>query len=190
MNFTDVVNEVISITKRPDKISDIRRSVNAAINFCCIDTDFARDRQNQTVTLDGTLYAQSIALNLFTRFRKVDAMRPLGRKLYLSLTEPSDIFGNCIEKLNTYYIAGDNIILKLEVLETSLLVSYYSYPPVLTDAAPTFWMLDMNPYMIIDKAAAKIFKNIGDDTSARAHEEEFKRAYLAFVSDNAYGSNA
>lgn len=188
MNFAEVVAEVVRITKRSDKTLDIQRQVNAAINLCCIDTDFARDRQEQTVPLDSTLYAQSIAISDLTRFRKVDAMRPSGRKAMLTLTEPNHIFGNCVEQTNCFYIAGDSIVLKLTALDSNMLVAYFAYPPVLT-GTDTFWLLEAAPYMIIDKAAAKVFSNIGDDASARYHDASFKEHYTAARRDFRYGAN-
>lgn len=188
MNYTEAVNEVLGIVKRPDKLVDVQRAVNAAINFCCIEGNFARDRQEQTVPLDATAYAQNIQLSLLTRFRKVDCMRPSNRKEYLRHLDPSKLFVKGCEELDVYYIAGDQINLKLKTLATEMLIAYFSYPPVLL-GTQTFWLLDTVPYMIIDRAAAQVFNAIGDDKSEATHRGYFMQAFESAKADFKYGVN-
>lgn len=188
MNFTQVVSEVISITKRPDKVSDIRREVNSAINFCCIGTDFARDILEATISIDPTLYTQNVLLSTLTRFRKFKYVRPPGASLYIKALDPDHVFNNGCETLNTYYVAGDQIVFKLGALSATLLIGYFRYPPTLSDSSSSFWLLDVSPYMIINKAASSVFGNIGDDASAKKHDTEFARQYLSACSDYKYGA--
>lgn len=190
MNFTEVVTEVLGIVKRPDKIADIRREVNAAINWCCNETEFARDLTELSVPVDASLYTQSLPLDTFLRFRKFKYVKPPAVKWYLNATAPERIFAGGAESCNTYYIAGNNIVIKTNGLQSALLVGWYSYPPTLTDAAPTFWLLDASPYMIIDRAAAKVFANIGDDASAKKHMDFFAVAWLSARRDLASGTMA
>lgn len=190
MNFTEVVDEVVRILKRPDKKVDVQREVNAAINFCCTEANFARDRQEQSVDIDATLYAQNIPLSTFTRFRKVDCIRPANRNKLLQPLDPSKIFTpkGC-ETLDVYYLAGDQINFKLATLASSLLVAYFSYPPTLTDTAATFWLLEQSPYMIINKAAAVVFDNIGDEKAAAKHLSYFALDFTSAKRDYKYGYN-
>lgn len=195
MNFTEVVAEVLSIVKRPDKLADIRRVVNATVSQSCIGTSFARDLQERSIVIDPAAYAQNIALSEFSRFRKFQYIKPSNRNIYINPLGPERIFaqvkqGNSVsdvELLDKYYVAGDQVNFKLCQAAPSLLVGWFAYPPVLTDAAPTFWLLDVAPYMIIDGAAGKLFKSIGDDQSAAKHETEYRLAYLQAIQDLRYG---
>jgi hypothetical protein len=187
MNFTEVVNEVLSIVKRPDKINDIRREVNAAINFCCNETELARDLMESSIVISSSLYTQNLALSDFTRFRKFCYLKPPAVKWYLTPTTPAKVFDNCSEACNSYYIAGSDVVIKTAALYGSLLAGWYTYPPVLTDMVPTFWLLDASPYMIIDRAASKVFANIGDDASANKHMALFVPAWLSARRDLASG---
>lgn len=189
MNFTEAVNEVIAITKRPDKIGAIQREVNAAINFFCLEADFARDRTEQTIAISAASYAGNIAMSDLTRFRKVDCLRYADRNKFLSLLDPKYIFTKegC-EITDVYYIAGSQINYKLANLSSSLLIAYYSFPPILA-GTETFWLLDVSPYMVIDRVASKIFANIGDDASARTHAAFSLEAYTSAKRDYKYGSN-
>jgi len=189
MNFTEAVNEAVGITKRPDKIADIRREINAAINYYCMESDFSFDRQEQTLAINANEYAGNILLSSLTRFRKVDCIRPINRNKFLDPLDPKKIFtpGGC-EVLNVYYIAGTQINYKLSQGAPSLLIAYYSFPPTLT-GTESFWMLDMSPYMVINRAASVIFTNIGDDSSARIHKGYADEAYISASRDYKYGAN-
>lgn len=188
MNFTEIVAEVVDMTKRPDKIVAIRKAVNQALTYACTQTNFARDLQERSIAINASQYAQNIALSEFVRFRKFCYIKPDNRNCYVKPLEADKIFAKGIEMLDKYYIAGNQVNFKLSALAPNLLVGWFAYPPVLTDAAPTHWLLDIQPYMIIDKAAATVFKDIGDDQSASKKNDDFKEQYLAASSDLKYGA--
>lgn len=184
MNFTEVVNEVLNIVKRPDKILDIRREINAAVNFFSSDTDFKRDVAEVLLAIDALAYSQNLPFTSFTRFKKIQFMKRGGTRKYLSILDAKEITSNACA-LDKYYIAGTGIRINMATLTANLDIGYYQFPPTLTDAAGTFWMLDVAPYMVIDKVAGVIFRNIGDDASAKAHIGTSNAAYLAFRADHA-----
>lgn len=189
MNFTEVVNEIVSITKRPDKITDIRRNVNSVISKACLGADFARDHDEALLNISSSDYAGNIALSNLARFRKINYILPTGYRQPIKLIDPIQVFDACVEQVNRFYISGDQINYKLSVLTPSVKVGWFKYPPLLTDAAPTFWLLDAAPYMVIDGAAAATFRNIGDDNSARQHEADWRLAYDSARVDLRYGAN-
>lgn len=189
MNFTEVVVEVSRLTKRPDLLLDIRREVNAAVNFCCIEGNFARDFDENSFAVSSTLYAQSLPLSSFLRWRKFAYVRPSNRKKYIDPLGADKIFANNTEQSDAYYIAGDNVQFKLCALSSALLIGWFKFPPTLTDALPTFWLLDISPYMIINKAAASIFSQVGNTTETSKHEALFAVAFTSAVRDYKYGTN-
>src|SRR5574337_277073 len=165
MNFTEVVNEVISTVKRPDKLIEARRAVNAAINFCCIEADFARDLEENSYPISSSEYVVNIPISADKIFKR----------------------GSECDAKDKYYIAGDSLILQLSTLAEALLIGHYKFPPILTDAAPTFWLLEVSPFMIIDKACATIFAGIGDEKSADYHTALFRPAFTSAMADYKYG---
>lgn len=187
MNFTEVVSEVLDIVKRPDKIITIRREVNSALNFCCNETELARDLIEQSIIIANGIYIQSIPLSDFTRFRKFKYLKTPGDRHYLSPIAPDKVFQDRIEACNAYYISGDQVIIRLRAMSSLLLVGWYAYPPTLTDSNSNFWLLDVSPYMIIDRAASKVFSSIGDDSSARTKMAEFAVSWLSARRDLALG---
>lgn len=183
MNFLEVTTEILSSLKRPDKLSDIKREINSAINFCCLETSFARDLVEATVSIPNTDCVGSIALSTLTRFRKFKYIRPVGTNCYLDPVPPDRIFQGGREQVNTYYVSGDNVIYRLSKLNTSLLVGYYTYPIVLSADTDTHWLLGISPYMIINRALQFLFAGIGDDTSAKHHASLFSQQYISARAD-------
>ena len=182
MNFTQVVAEVLSIVKRPDKLKDIQREVNAAVNFFSSDSDFKRDVEEVLLAIDPLAYSQNLSYTSFIRFRKIQFMKRAGTRHYLTELDASKITTNACA-LDKYYTAGTGIRINMNALAAGLDIGYYQFAPVLTDALPTFWMLDLSPYMVIDRAAGTIFRNIGDDASSKVHIGASNAAYLAFRAD-------
>lgn len=189
MNFIEVVTEVSRLTKRPDLVADIQRAVNAAVSFCCIEASFARDLSEDSYAIDANMYAQSLPLSTFPRWRKFAYIKPPACNEYIKQLDPARIFENHREATDVYYVVGDEVKFKLCKLSSSLLIGYFRYPPVLTNVAPTFWLLDISPYMIIDKAASAIFSQVGNTTEAAKHEQMFMVAFTSCVRDYKYGAN-
>lgn len=187
MNFTEVVAEVLGTVKRPDKIQIIRRSVNQALTFACSANTYARDLQERSVAIDSTAYAQNLPLLEFIRFRKFAYIRPDNRKCYVHPMEADKIFTKGRELLDTYYVAGDQVNFKLARTAPNLLVGWFAYPPILTDVSPNFWLLEACPWMIIDKASSLVFKDIGDDASAKQKDTDYIQQSLAVSADLKYG---
>lgn len=191
MTFDEVVAEVVSITKRPDKINDARRHVNSMLSQASLGANFARDHDELLIVISSSEYAGNIQLTEFPRFRKIDYMLPTGYRKPLTFREPKDIFENCVEQVNSFYISGSQINYKLGTLTTGIKCGYFRYPPLLTTGAAesAYWLLEVAPYMIIDGAAAKLFRNIGDETSARQHEADWRLAYDSARIDLKYGAS-
>lgn len=189
MNFTQVVAEVVRITARPDKVSDIQREVNAAINFCSIESNFARDLMEDSYAIDPVALAQSLPLSTFTRWRKFAYIKPPAVKFYLNQRDPMKVFQNNKEDRNVYYVVGDEIKFSLCNPSATLLIGHFTYPPILTNASPNYWLLDISPYMIIHKAAASIFAEIGNSTEAQANNAIFATMLLSAQRDYKYGAN-
>lgn len=191
MNITEAVNAVVETIKRPDLRARSLREINAAINQITTDTDFMYDLIESTIDIDVTLYAQNIDTTTLTRFRKFFYIRPVGRNKYLSHTLPTKIFNKGCEALDTYYVSGINAILKTRDLNSQLYIGYFSYAPTLDEVTNTsHWILDRSPYLIIDRACAKLFLHIGDDSSSARHDADFKLGLLSIIRDYKYGVRA
>lgn len=183
MNFTEAVAEVVVATKRPDKTAVVRRKINAAISFFCGDCDFQRDFAERSVAIAANDYTQTIALSEFSRLRKFKYIKRGGTKQFLKQLGDGELFKDC-QNADRYYVIGDNVNIYTRVLASTLDVGWYKYPPILV-GTDTFWLLDVMPFMIIDWAAAEIFKEIGDEKSFQFHRQSARDAYLSYRANNA-----
>lgn len=171
MNFTEVVTEVMGVLKRNDKLLDVRREVNSAVNQFCMDANFQFDLAELSPAIVYAELTQALPLSTFARFRKFAWMKRGGTSCFLNRLERQELLkGSACDMRDKYYIVGSNVNLSLASQANTLDVSWYQFPPTLTDAAPDFWMLEKSPYMVIDRTLAKLFTSIGDDSSASKYE--------------------
>lgn len=182
MNFNEVVNEVMLHVKRPDKLATIRMKVNAAISFYCLDNQFSRDFKEQLVTIDSAEHTQAIAIGDLQRFRRLKYIKRGGTKNFLKLLPDSDLFKTC-ENRDTYYIVGDNININTAVLCANVDIGYYQYPPVLSPASANFWLLDVAPYMVIERALSEVWRDIDEDKASAKAAINAREAYAAARKD-------
>lgn len=184
MLFSEAVAEVVSIVKRPDLASAARREVNSAISFYCLENEFPRDFTEQIVTLNAQEYVQSFALSLLTRFRRFKYLKRQATQEFLGRFSEAEMVKGCV-LADKYYVVGTNVNVSMRKLAAGLDVGYFQYPPLLTgvDGSNNFWLLDVSPYMIVDRACAAIFRSIGDERSMRVHAEDAGQSYLAFRKD-------
>ena len=185
MNFSEVVAEVIRVTKRPDKNADIEVAVNKAITYCTLLGNFRADLVEASLPIDPTIYGDTISITSLTRFRKFTYVKPTAKLYYLTPINEAQVFTpQNVMQPNRYYRAGSTITYTLSELSPSLEVGYLTYPLVLDSVTNTaHWMLDSIPYAIIDMAAAYVFAGIGDDSSANKHEKSGLEMFKALRRD-------
>lgn len=188
MNFTEAVDSVIDITARPDRRVETVNAVNSTLSKSILKANFSQDLVEGTLNVDPTLYGDTVDLALeagFVRFRKMKYLKITGETRYLVPTDADKVFtpGGQMQP-DRYFLAGTNLTYTLSKLTPTLEYGYYQYAPVLTDnAADTHWLLEKMPWCIIDLAAARIFRSIGDDASAKAYEASGQELYNVAVRD-------
>lgn len=184
MNFVEAATAVVEATKRPEKIITIYRKLNSAISFYSLDNKFQRDFEEALLPTNAQLYKQPFALTLLPRFRHFRYIKKGGTKNFINPLTNADLFSknDCPDR---YYIAGDYFHIYSSSLIAGLDVGYYKHPPVLSIALnnQNYWMLDVAPWMIIDRAAAEIFRDIGDEKSLQSHMSSAKESYMAARKD-------
>lgn len=185
MNFNQVVQAVLDITKRPDKQVETERAVNAALSFFCLKEKFQQDLIETSISISPTLYGDTISISALANFRHFKYIKTPGSLSYLNRLGSDKIFTpSGIMQSNCYYVAGSNLTYILSTLATSLEVGYYVYPSLLS-GTQTHWLIDMTPQAVIDQAASKIFQIIGDDNSMKLHKVMATEAYDVMVRDQA-----
>lgn len=191
-----LVSEVLQITKRPDKVDAAYRELNKAIRKLSTSTELARDLWEFVYELpEPQALVHTIPLDeLVQNFRKFCYILPVGYRKPLKLITPDSMFDvDCRESLDSYYVNGNSVRVSLSRPQPALKIGYFEYPISVDktsdyeggDAYP--WLCDIAEYVLIDYVAAAIFRNIGDDTSAQAHEADARIAWESLKQDIHWG---
>ena len=183
MNFSQAVQAVIDITKRPDKFVETERAVNAALSFFILKGEFAQDLMEYTLPLVPTDYKGQVDITVLTRFRRMKFVNVNGLRNFLKEISPEQLFtpGGIVQP-NTYYITGTTLNYALATPASFLNVGYYVYPPVLANDAQ-HWFLSAASPCIIDRAAGIILRHLEDQQGSSTHMALAKEWYDVFVRD-------
>lgn len=187
MNFTQIVTEILGMTKRPDKINDIRREVNAAILYYSSEHDYRRDMLETTLAISPAGYELIVAISTLTRFRKIAYLKYAGTKIYVEEIESLMLKKDC-DLLDKWYISGDAINIKLKNSASALDFGYYRYPEYKTDLVPGYWMLNGNWAAVLNRAASKVFYTIGDAQASQQAGQAALDAAMIFKNDYIRGN--
>lgn len=183
MNFAEVVQAVLGEVKRPDKQDQAERAVNAVVTNFCLRNRYAEDLLEEEWAIDSSTYTQELLISaVATRFRHFKYMKLPGKYRYIHPVHQDQLFVDGAMQKNVYMLAGDTLTVLTNSLASTLLVGYYQYPPVLT-GNDTFWLLDRHPMFVVNKAAARLFRLIGDPGSAKSYEDEAKEDGDSIVCD-------
>ena len=184
MLFSEAVAQVQEMVKRPDKALSIKREINSAISLYCLDNRFSQDFAEQSISINPSEYSQNFALSTMTRWREFRYIKRGGTKKFLEKFSDAELLKGCFDR-DKYYIAGNAVVISMIETASTLDVGYWRYPPTLTGAqnSDSFWLLDIAPYMIIDKAAANIFKQIGQEKDWQLHSRQALESYMAVRKD-------
>lgn len=180
-----MVQWVMRTTKRPDKVLDIKDAINSAIESFSLAATFAADLVETTININGTQFAQSLDIDdNFTRFRKMKYLKRTGQKGYICWIDSQNVFDkHGCEQLDRWYRAGGNIVFKMRVLSPTLDIGYYSYPGLLVADTDDHWMMEVIKTIVHDKAAARVFYLIGENSDADKFGKLAENAFLAARDD-------
>lgn len=184
MTYNEVLAEIMSVIKRPDKIGTARLKINAAISFYSLDNEFSRDFKEQAVSIDANEYTQAIAISDLTRMRKIKYIKRGGTNFQLKILPDAEMFKDC-PHVDRWYIAGTNINISSSKLCSTMDLGYWMYPPVLTGsgALDSYWLLDVAPWMVIERACSEIFRDIGENSSSESCKISAREHYMAARKD-------
>ena len=188
MDFLEAVDAVIEITSRPDKEPVIKNAINATISFLTMKVDFFEDLVEQSLSVDPTLYGQSVSLTTLTRFKKFKYIKRTGARNYITPIGADKLLTplNQIQP-NRYYLGGQTLTFTVDTLTPTLEIGYYQYPALLTATNKNHFLLDKVPFAVIDLAAARIFQHMENQAAATQHTNSGLMLFQAAVGDFALG---
>lgn len=182
--FASLVDNVITLTKRPDLADATALAVRAATLKAHHSDFFYKDLFESGIQFTTAEILQSMPIyDLIPRFRsikyirKVDATTiPPTPMQFLDYISPENALDSYkCQQFNVYYIAGTVIQIRCIAAEDNFLFGCYLHPTATNDANYNSWIANEHPFAIIYEAVAIIFKTVGYD--------EQVATYRAMVAD-------
>lgn len=186
MTLTEILDAVASRTKRPDREAEILLAVQEATLFCHSFDFFRRDLAEVPIPYgDQGLSSGQILLDdiVLPAFRKISYWRkwdPIGRIAgsYLSPCEPDALFTSySLKKQDVYYVAGRVVNWLSSTNDTAHIIGYWRLPDI-SKSRYTSWIATVQPFAIINRAAAKIFRTVGQQEEGKIAIEDANQMLL------------
>lgn len=172
MQIVDLNNAVQDIVKRPDLTSMISSRVRGAVKWAHLTEFYPRDRHSDVQVLRPN---PVIRMTLPDRFRQFEMIRPMTEqefpmplstddvdKVGLVEADPHQLMDyRNQQRENYYYVVGDIINIKMNVVAPKMFFMYYTYPDLRLDTAST-WITEQYPELIIFRAVAVLYAQLGN----------------------------
>lgn len=181
--LTSMVNDVISLTSRPDLSAEIKVAVRAATLRAHHSDYFWRDWEEYSLRFDTPALIQKVKLQeLIPRYRTIRHLRKFDGSeagdFLLAVTPEESLDSYKRNRLDVFYTAGDQLNIRSSTnLEYILLGCYIS--PDTGDETYDSWIAKIYPNAIVNDAARIIFKSIGYDEQAAVYTEMVREDYLS-----------
>lgn len=175
MNFTELFNEVVIITKRPDLVDRTKQAIRAATIKLHHSDLYFKDLVEVPVQFTGIFFLQSfIPTEVVPNFRMVKYIRlwnggqdgDVG--LFLDPIQIENSLNAYKQiKTNVFYMAGQMLQIRGAGPLDKVLFGCYVNPVVTPEASYSSWIANEKPYAIIYEAARQVFSSISFDTQAQ-----------------------
>lgn len=177
MDYKQAISEVLAIVKRPDKVSEIKWAVNAAIADLVRSDKFSFDLYEVEIAVVGDSMFQAIDYTQFaTRPRHIESLHTdTDQKPYIEIKPRNIAVGG--ERKGIYYKRNNGLQIKMRTSANTIKIAYYVIPPTLSADTDTHWTLEQAPAEIVGRACFHVFSTIGQDKDAAQWE---RKSMLAF----------
>jgi len=175
MTLAELIQEVYTLTGRPDRVAETLSAVRSATLKCHQSDYYYKDILESGLAFDAASYVQNLDYRaLLPRWRALKYLRKYdnssgtpGRELDII---PPDLVIDSYKSQRTdiCYVAGAYVQINSSTQEQFYLLGCYLNPDI-TEAGYTSWVAQDHPYAIIFDAAATVFKSIGKDDESSAY---------------------
>lgn len=175
MNLAELIQEVYTITGRPDRVAETASAIKSATLKAHQCDFFYKDIFETGVAFASSAYIQQLDYRTLIPLwrankylRKYDNISGTPGR-FLTLIQPELVLDRyTVEKDDIYYYAGAYAQIKSSTQEQYYLYGCYLNPDV-TTAGYNSWVAKDHPYAIIYDAAGSVFKAIGKDEEAASY---------------------
>lgn len=190
MNFSELCQEVYTITGRPDRVAETQLGVRNATLKAHQSDYYPKDLFESAIQFSTLDYVQNLDYRAllpnwraFKYLRKVDITTGTpGRELNIIL--PEQIFDLYkVQKQDICYLAGAYIQINSSTREQYYILGCY-LNPIIDIKNYNSWIALDHPYAIVMDAAATVFKAIGKDEEASAYRTLVAEQYALLKQNN------
>jgi len=176
MTFEELLEEVYTLTNRPDLVGVSTTAIKAATLKAHQSDFYSKDIFETVLACEGEPdYVTSIDyISIVCNYRALKYLRALddtGQPAqFITMTTPEGILdGYGAQKTDIVYVAGRILEVRASTLVSKFLFSCY-VNPITTAEGYASWVADLYPFAIIYEAARVVFKSIGFDEQAAAYQ--------------------
>jgi hypothetical protein len=186
-SFTELCNDVYTITNRPDLIAETKLAVKqATLKMHQVDY-FPKDLFETGISFSVPAFIQSIDYKtLIPNWRTFKYLRKYPDSMpgdFFALLSPEETLDRyAINRDNICYIAGQQLEIRSNTEDTYMIIACYLHPDV-TEPGFSSWIASEHPYAIVSDAAASVFKMIGFDEQA-AYQKQNVTEQIALLRQN------
>jgi hypothetical protein len=187
--LTSLVNDVFTLTNRPDLVSETTLAVRNATLKAHSSDFYAKDLFETGIQFDYDLAQQSLEYKqLIPRWRALKYIRKCTEngvpREFLDLITPEEILDSYnATRSNVVYLAGVNLQIRTNCAWKYFLLACYLHPDVTPDKYCS-WIAQDNPAAIQYEAAATVFKTIGYDEQAATYRQMVVEEYSLLKASN------
>lgn len=177
----NIANDVYTITARPDRTEETLLGIRHALQIAHSSEDFPKDVQE--IRLQANQIAYDMQAQISVNVRKVSHIVPsyinpdgsFTRGDSLLYVEPRAFHSRVDTNRNAdfYYIAGQTLNIKIRRPTPYFEFGYWAYPDLSVDAINKDWIVLGYPEIIVEGAAAAVYRAIGDAQNAAVHQGIF-----------------
>lgn len=176
MNFQEIFNEVIILTKRPDLVDRTKQAIRSATIKLHHSDFYFKDLFEVPVQFTNPFHLQSfIPTEVVTNFRVVKYIRLWAGDNYgdvgnfltgIQIENSLDAYKRI--KTDVFYMAGQMLQLRGAAPLDKVLFGCYVNPVVTPEASYSSWIAVDKPYAIVFEAARQVFASISFTEQANA----------------------
>lgn len=170
MDFGTAIGDVIRRTKRGDKAPLIAQSINKAIVDFSRMHKFGKDLAYVEWEVPEANRGDLVLHVPWSEFehpvREFELIRGINDSCGLEKVASNQTLLRGQVRKGTYYESGAGVHMALRYPTDYIVISYYHMPPRLTEDTSTNWVLTTAYDEVIERAAAILFRTIGEDREA------------------------
>jgi len=187
MTLTELINNVYTITNRPDRVDETLQAVLSATLKAHQSDYYWKDLFETGVAFTTADYIQQLDYRaLLPQWRSLKYLRKFDPSTntpgkLLTIVEPLNVFDDySLQKTDIAYAAGQYINIKSCTQQQYYLLGCYLNPNV-TQSGYSSWVALDHPWAIIYEAASQVFMAIGKDEEYARYQQTIIPQQIAML---------